>query len=803
IVAVTDAYARATMTERERILGKGIFDVFPDNPADPTTQGVRNLRASLERVKATRSADAMPLQRYDIRRPDADGASFEERYWSPINTPVLTAEGELAYIIHRVEDVTEFVRMRQRGAEQARATESLRVERQEMEAEVLAQTRRAADASRQLKEANLELSCLYDRTRELDQLKTRFVTNVSHELRTPLALILGHTERLLAGERPRAEERQDLEALDRNSRVLLRLVNDLLDAAKADAGQLSASYAAVDASELVRQVASYFDSLALDLGTRFVVDVPPRLPAELDADKIQRALSNLLSNAFKFTPPGGNVRCSLRAEASANLLIEVADSGPGIAPALRSVVFERFRQLEGGTTRRFGGTGLGLSIARDFAEVHGGSIQVDDAPEGGALFSLMLPARAPAGARVERLSSGASGAPVSLVQEQAQAREETCPRPPTPDLPTVLVVDDNAAVRELISRTLSGEYNVLTASNGKQGLDKALAAPPDLLLSDVMMPEMSGEELVLRAREHRELDDVPIVLLTAKADEELRVRLLRSGANDYLNKPWRAEELRARVANLVKAKLVLEGNRRLNQSLLESNAQLERLAEQLRQANAELDAFSYSVSHDLRTPLRAIDGFSRILVEDHKERLDGKALDYLQRVRAATQRMGDLIEDLLHLARITRVELVRKPVDLADIAEDVVRGLGRQDPSRDVETAVAHPLPATADPRLMRVLLENLLGNAWKFTSKQPKPRIEVGQQPGEDEATFFVRDNGAGFDMRYASRLFSPFQRLHKLTEFEGTGVGLATVQRIVARHGGRVWAKAAPGEGATFFFS
>jgi PAS domain S-box-containing protein len=238
------------------------------------------------------------------------------------------------------------------------------------------------------------------------------------------------------------------------------------------------------------------------------------------------------------------------------------------------------------------------------------------------------------------------------------------------------------------------------------------------------------------------------------------------------------------------------------------NAELERRViertAQLEAANRELETFSYSVSHDLRAPLRSIDGFSQALLEDCAAQLDAQGRDYLQRIRGATQRMAELIEALLGLSRVTRAGLQRHEVDLSAMARAIAAELQRTDPSRHVEFAIADGLIVSGDARLLRVAMENLLGNAWKFTAKQPRARIEFGMQRQDDgTCAFFVRDNGAGFDMAYAEKLFGAFQRLHRASEFHGTGIGLATVQRIVHRHGGRIWAEGAVGQGATFYFT
>jgi light-regulated signal transduction histidine kinase (bacteriophytochrome) len=207
--------------------------------------------------------------------------------------------------------------------------------------------------------------------------------------------------------------------------------------------------------------------------------------------------------------------------------------------------------------------------------------------------------------------------------------------------------------------------------------------------------------------------------------------------------------------------------------------------------------------HDLRAPLRAIDGFSHALLTEYASKLDEQGRTYLERVRAGTQRMTQPIDDLLSLSRITRAPLRRERVDMTEVARKVLIELGARDAQRKVATHVADGLVVHADPGLLTVVLENLLGNAWKFTSKQPAATIDVGTETRDGQPVFFVRDNGAGFSMEHATKLFAPFQRLHAATDFEGTGIGLATVNRVVTRHGGRVWAEAKPDQGATFFFT
>jgi len=243
--------------------------------------------------------------------------------------------------------------------------------------------------------------------------------------------------------------------------------------------------------------------------------------------------------------------------------------------------------------------------------------------------------------------------------------------------------------------------------------------------------------------------------------------------------------------------------KRVEEAVSRLNEDLDRRAAELEAANKELEAFSYSVSHDLRAPLRAIDGFSHALLEDYTDRLDAVGKDYLQRVRTGSQRMAQLIDDMLKLSRVTRAELRREEVDLSALAQEIIAELLRAQPGREVEFTVASGLRAHGDPKLLRIALENLLGNAWKFTGKRSEARIEFGMTHRDGGAAYFARDNGVGFDMAYANKLFGAFQRLHDSSEFPGTGIGLATVQRVIHKHGGKVWAEGEVEKGATFYFS
>jgi PAS domain S-box-containing protein len=1021
--------------------------------------------------------------------------------------------------------------------------------------------------------AQAEITRLYQKTLELDGLKSQFFANVSHELRTPLTLIMSPLGRRLAAGGQSDAQRGEDEMMFRNARLLYRQVSDLLDAAKLEAGKMAVDYARINLGGLVRATVSQFDSLARDKGIALRVDVPEELRAEADGEKCQRILLNLLSNAFKFTPEGGLVAVRL-SPGNGQAVLEVQDNGPGVPIGFREAVFERFRQVEGGPQRRFGGTGLGLAIVKEFAELHGGGVSLDETPGGGAAFTVWLPLEAPLGAFVHAMATDALTPESEL---QSLDRQSALPvaeggLPAKPSTPLVLVVEDNADMNAFIANCLRPHYRVACAFDGHEGLQQAMALRPDLVLSDVMMPNMTGEQMVEELRRRPDTADVPIAMLTAKADDALRVRLFKEGVQDFLNKPFAVEELLARVDSLLAArrrklqeiktyeqrlaaivessedaiisknlgsivtswnhgaekifgyaademighsllalippelhneeaqviatiksgKLVnhyetervrkdgtrlfvsitvspicdgegrivgaskiarditerkrvesrlrlwaesfnqahfglaisdattntflainpafaqqrgysqeelvgrpvlgvfdpaiieeakvqlaaldkcghgvfesrhqrrdgqnfpvllditviksgdgkasnrivyalditqrkqaeealreseerlrlfilhapaslamfdsqmrylttsrrwlsdfglggqsiigqshyaifpeipehwknihrralageviranedrfqrIDGSvqwlrwevrpwrkaegvvggilifseditdlKRAEEEIRQINASLEqRVAErtaELSAANQELDAFAYAVSHDLRAPLRAMSGFSQALLEDYGEQLQGEAKLYLGQISVASSKMGALIDGLLVLSRTTRGELHYDAVNLSALAERLLAELAAADPSRSVLLEVEAGLEVRGDARMIEVLMGNLLGNAWKYSAKVAVGRIRVYSEECDGLRGYCVADNGAGFDMAHAGKLFQPFQRLHRQDEFPG--IGLATVQRIIHRHGGAIKARGEPGKGAVFCFT
>jgi two-component system sensor histidine kinase/response regulator len=399
--------------------------------------------------------------------------------------------------------------------------------------------------------------------------------------------------------------------------------------------------------------------------------------------------------------------------------------------------------------------------------------------------------------------------------------------PPEPvDRVKILLVDDqpeNLLSAEAVLEGLGQE--IVKAESGREALRHLLDDDFAVIVLDIMMPEMDGFETAALIRQRERSRHTPIIFLTALGRGEEHIRTgYDLGAVDYIMKPFVAEILRTKVSVFVElnrtaallrqqSELLERRNGELQHAIERSwraeeeikalNQHLERQVTELAEVNRELEAFSFTASHDLRGPLSRIAGFSKALLEFHAGQLDETGRRYLDRIENSAARMCVLVEDLLRFSRITRVEMSEGKVDLTEIVRGLAAELAAQDSDREVEFVVADGVEGWGDPALLRTALLNLMENAWKYTRKRAAARIEFGVLEGVQAPVYYLRDNGAGFDMAEANRLFNPFQRLHKESDFEGTGIGLATVDRIIRRHGGQVWAQGEVGQGATFFFT
>jgi two-component system NtrC family sensor kinase len=382
----------------------------------------------------------------------------------------------------------------------------------------------------------------------------------------------------------------------------------------------------------------------------------------------------------------------------------------------------------------------------------------------------------------------------------------------------ILAVDDSPTYLDTVSSVLRADgFEVAVARSGEEALDLLAAQPVDCILLDLMMPGLGGEATCQRIKGAPGIRDIPVILLTALEDREAMIHGLGAGADDYITKSGDFTVLKARVLAQIRRKQFEDETRHIREQLLHKEVEAAEaraarelaearaaMTDELRRKNAELETFSYSVSHDLRAPLRAIGGFSRILLEDYADKVDAVGQDYLRRMDDAANRMGDLIEALLQLSRIGLAELRRQPVDLSRLARDAAKDLsGGLTGSRNVAWEIQDGVVASGDARLLRVVIDNLFGNALKFTARAETPIIRFGAKSNGSDVVYLVADNGAGFDMAHAHELFAPFRRLHRQDDFPGTGIGLATVYRVIDRHRGRIWAEGEVGRGAKFFWT
>jgi len=784
MVAATEARLAATHTTREQTLGRGLFELFPDNPDDSGATGTNNLRASLERVLATRAADTMAVQKYDIRGPDG---TFQVKYWSPKNIPLLSSTGEVLYILHRVEDVTELLLASEVG-------EELRDRTRQMEREVITRSRELAEANRSLRDANAKLG-------QLDATKTAFFSNVSHEFRTPLTLILGPVERAVASADGTLGG-EDLAALHRNALRLLRLVNRLLDFSRIESG-LSAAFAPIDLAAFTAGLAGAFQSLFEDAGVELIVDCPP-LPELVYVDRAhwEKIVMNLVQNAFKFTFRGA-VTVRLRWLA-AEVELSVQDTGTGIPEAELTRIFERFHRVAGARGRSFEGSGIGLSLVHELVRLHGGDVRVESEVDRGTTFFVTIPTGTahlppdritaeasslepdgliPSAGHVleakqwartaEPSAAGVSAAPSAAEPSDARAR--------------VLVADDNSDMREYLQRLLSPYWEIQAVPNGRAALTAALAAPPDLVLSDVMMPELDGVSLLAALRADPRTRTVPVILISARAGEEARLAGLETGVDDYLVKPFAAREVVTRVrTHLEMARVRREAYRELQQA----QAQLIQAAKM-----ASLGELVAGVAHEINNPLSFtlahVTTVERSLaaikpswrpepaLAPHWERANSR----LHEMRIGLSRIQELVVKLRTFSRLDEGE--RKRVSVRESVESALTILHHRLGTRiEVVTHFSEPDVLDCYAGLLNQAVMNLISNAIDAISGPGTITITSNVSDGWFELV--VEDTGSGIAPEIRERMFEPFFTTKAVGD--GVGLGLSITYSIAKKHGGDV---------------
>lgn len=518
VVAVNDAYLTATLNTRESLLGKHLFDAFPDNPDHPAADGVRNLRQSLRTVLTTGRADAMTLQRYDIpadpSRPDGE---YVERYWSPVNTPVLDVDGQVVNIIHRVEDVTEFVRLRRVGQGSDR-----------IENDLIARAREVQDVNYQLREANEQLAAVGATLRQQQEAKDRFIATLSHELRNPLAAAQVAVE-LLAEQ---IDDHPAIGVLQRQIDALVRMTDDLLDATRAMTGRLAVERANVDLRAVVTEAVRDVERELRESGRTLRVTLP-ETDAVVVGDRIRlgQMLGNLLSNARKYTRPGSHIDVELAVEDDAATLT-VRDDGIGFDPAIAERLFEVFARAETKAGTDVGGLGVGLAIVRGVVELHGGTVTAHSEGEGmGASFVVTLP----------------------LAGEKAAAPEHVTPVESSGGR-RVLIIEDNVDLAATYRMLLERHGDVVTvASTGTSGLEQATSQPFDVVLCDIGLPDVDGWEVARRLCDLPERDRMLLVAVSGFGQESDRERSRQAGFDAHIAKPMRLSDLDAAWAAVARS----------------------------------------------------------------------------------------------------------------------------------------------------------------------------------------------------------------------------------------------------------
>jgi len=798
IVAVSNAYLRATRTSRE-IIGKFIFDVFPDNPGDPAATGVNNLRSSLHRVVHHRVPDAMAVQKYDIKRPESEGGGFEERYWSPLNSPVAGKDGKLEYIIHKVEDVTELIRLRQQGAAQQQMTEELRTRAQQMESDIV-------QRALQLQEANVRL-------REAERVKTDFFANVSHELRTPLSLILAPTETLLSGKQGAIPSPQFrlLQTIHNNAVRLLQMVTGLLDHSKTEAGQMKAHLEPTDLSALVRTILYDFGPMTSEkeINLDLVEDSEPGAWVQTDRYLFERILFNLLSNAVKFTPSGGRVLVILEF-GDGRLRLAVQDSGIGIKEEDLARLFQKFSQIEGSSTRRFEGTGLGLAMVREFAHLLGGTVSVKSSPGEGSTFTVECPApiaragesTAPATREVFAPAYPTTASDLSLLFDT--------PGTTTGHSMKVLICEDNDELATYIATLLQDSCRVNIARDGREGLRLVRSWSPDLVLTDVMMPGLDGMSICSAIKADPLTAETVVVLLTAQTHREAVLKGWEAGADEYLFKPFHPDELRTRVRSLLHmiserrahSDYVQHKNNELAMAKAEM-AQKERLeayARQLERKNRELEEFAHISAHDMKSPLTSLIGLLRLM--EKRGAVTEPHLKLFEMVRDSTARMQRTLEVLNSLMAFkSTLTLPQEHSDLAGALEEVQKRIigiilsSRAVILSDFSQCTYAPFPEVH----LQSVLQNLITNAIKYAKEGTQPVIQLSTRRDDRYVLLEVQDQGIGIDLEsHREKIFQLFQRFHP--QKEGMGVGLYLIRSMVEAYDGRIEVSSAVDQGTTF---
>ncbi len=651
-------------------------------------------------------------------------------------------------------------------------------------------------------EANHNLEDAHARLQGLDETKSRFFANISHELRTPLTLILSPVETLLESPKEKlgARTRAYLETMHSNAQRLLKLINDLLDLAKLDDGRLKLHLRALDLNKLLEHLVDAVRPLAQRKKVQLLFAGDTPVPISADPDRIEQVVLNLLANAVKFTPEGGRVELVLEVHAD-RITVRVRDTGIGIPQGQLELIFNRFAQVDDGPNREHGGTGIGLAVARELVELHGGRIWAESLVGQGSSFCFDLPR---AGESLAALDI--SWPEQSAVQDTADSRmlEIELATVSAPQLETenekgyslatgtLLLVEDDPEILAMLARELAGDFRIVTARDGREGLEAALRARPDLIVSDVMMPWIGGFELCRQIKSHERLRHIPIILLTAKGDLDSKIEGFDVGADAYLPKPFNIQELKTRIRALLKSRAA-QGGRVLQAHM------------------SALAGFAAGLSHEINNPLVPLaSGFRSLMMffEMYRERVEassapdkrtkalvGRIESFGESVEVGIDRIQSLLQRVGKLA--TGVGNREMVVDLNGALDSTLALLRPRLPSGVEITCDLNPSVAVFGPvEGINQVLINLLKNAILAVSEEGT--IEVSTRVDERGVQLVIRDSGMGIPPDVLPRIFDHF--FSTRPEGEGQGLGLSIVHDIVTRMKGHIHVDSKPGEGTAF---
>jgi signal transduction histidine kinase len=666
--------------------------------------------------------------------------------------------------------------------------------------------------------------------KELDQIKSRFFANISHELRTPLTLLLAPLETLLHRfNRSLDEETRNLLAtMHSNGMRLLKLINDLLDLVRLESGRMEVRREPLEVTEFVKGLASAARQVANDKRLRLETFVDPALgTVSGDRDKLEKVVLNLLFNALKFTPAGGRV--DLRAEKRGEeLVLLVADTGMGISEKNLPHVFDRFWQADGSSKRKYQGVGIGLALVKELVEIQDGRATVASQEGKGTTFTVRLPyqkadpTQLPRPEETPQTAPDATGGGTATSEEwlaNLYRRAELFPaltplqeslRPVETsrnrDLPTILVADDEPDMLRFLKSQLSAHYRVLEAVDGQQAIEKASQFLPDIILLDMMMPEKDGLQACREIREHTPTQSIPIILLTARADEETKLGALSAGASDFLTKPFSTTELHVRIKNLVESHQYQRKVSKQNQVLESTIEQLKETETQLVQTEklASLGRMSAGIIHEINNPLNfATTGLftlrnkGKYLAPEQQE----EYADVLKDVEEGIKRVKTIVSDLRMFTHPDTES--RDQVEVPEVVAAALRFLSNEwkDKVRIEQHLAEHQTVWANKNKLIHVLV-NLLQNSIdalkgkSFMNEQPTIRIEGRLEAGK--SIVVVRDNGGGIESEHLDKIFDPFYTTKDVGE--GMGLGLAICYRIVQECEGRILVRTEPGKYCEF---